>query len=120
MSSGAAELMAALRRSSSSRETSLSPNSESNNCSLELPKKRLSTCLTSVRLASCDHAGGARLTEPALLAVVDVAFLFEDTDGGQDGVVGQCFTVGHGRNQVVHCRFAAAPEDLHEPEFGFG
>src|SRR5664279_1971786 len=50
----------------------------------------------------------------------DVALLLEDSNRGQDRVICQGLAVGHGCNQVVDSRFAAPPEDLHEPEFGFG
>jgi len=54
------------------------------------------------------------------LTVVDVAFLLEDADSGQDGVVGQIFAVGYGCYEVVDGGLAATPEDLHEPELGLG
>ncbi len=56
----------------------------------------------------------------ALLPVLHVAFLLEDTDSGEDRVIGQRFALRHGGNQIGDGGFAAAPEDLHEPELSFG
>ena len=55
-----------------------------------------------------------------LLPMIDVALLLEDSDRGEDGVVGQRFAFGHGCYQVTDGGFAAEPQDLHEPELGFG
>jgi hypothetical protein len=49
-----------------------------------------------------------------LLAVFDVALLLEDTDGGEDGGVGERCVRGHCRNEVADEGFAAVPEDTHD------
>src|SRR5208283_4042661 len=56
----------------------------------------------------------------ALLPVLDVALLLEDSDGGENRVIGKILTVGQCGYKVGHCRLAAPPEDLHQPQFGFG
>ena len=56
----------------------------------------------------------------AFLAVADVALLLEDADGGEDGVVGQRCAFGHRGDEIADGGFSALPQELHEPELGFG
>jgi len=63
-------------------------------------------------------AGDAGLIEEgaAVLIVFEVAFVFEDADGGvREGRIG-----GQGVEDVLDPAGSAVPEDVHKPEFGFG
>ena len=56
----------------------------------------------------------------AVLIVFEVAFVFEDAEGGEDGGVGEGWDGGEGVEDVFDGGGTAVPEDVHEPEFGFG
>ena len=67
-------------------------------------------------------AGDAGLIEEgaAVLIVFEVAFVFEDAEGGEDGGVGEGRIGGQGVEDVLDPAGSAVPEDVHKPEFGFG
>jgi hypothetical protein len=57
---------------------------------------------------------GAVEIGPALLTVADIAFLFQDSNRGQHGVVGESSVRRHGCDQVSDQGFSTLPENLHE------
>src|ERR1700749_4903384 len=54
------------------------------------------------------------------LAVLNVALLLQDPNRRENGVVSQSLTIGHSRHQIGDGRVASPPQNLHQPEFGFG
>ena len=119
MSSGALAMASFMRRSSSG-VTSASPRRERRSCSREFPKNTLE------HMADLGAAGlllgdaGAVEKGPALLAMPDVALLFEDANGGEDGGVGERRSTGELADEVGDGGLSAGPEEPHESELGFG
>jgi hypothetical protein len=54
------------------------------------------------------------------LGVGDVPFVFQDAERGEDGVVGESEVFGEGLVDLGDGGGASVPEDVHEPELGFG
>ena len=57
---------------------------------------------------------------PALFGVADVAFVFENAEGRNDGGIGQRGIHGEAFEHVCNGSGPFVPQDLHEPEFSVG
>jgi hypothetical protein len=55
----------------------------------------------------------------AFLTVSHISFFFKNSDGGQDGRIGQRSGVGKAGYEFGDSGFSSFPENLHQPELRF-